>query len=120
MSRPQPVYSAAQWEQHKETIRRLYRDEEKTLDVAATMARDFDFHATRRQYLDSINKWCYSKNIGSNVMMCVAIIRERRRREHGKETLFRYNGREIDAKRINRFVRIRFRDRILTDGTHTA
>ena len=47
MSRPQPVYSAAQWEQHKETIRRLYRDEEKTLDdVAATMARDFDFHAT--------------------------------------------------------------------------
>lgn len=48
-------------------------------------------------------------------MMCVAIIRERRRREHGKETLFRYNGREIDAKRINRFVRTRFRDRILTE-----
>jgi len=41
------VYSAAQWEQHKEIIRRLYRDEEKTLDdVAVTMARDFDFHAT--------------------------------------------------------------------------
>ena len=48
-------------------------------------------------------------------MMCVAIIRERRRREHGKETLFRYNGREIDAKRIDRFVRTRFRDRILTE-----
>ncbi|XTI84603.1 hypothetical protein V2W45_188952 [Cenococcum geophilum] len=91
MSRPQPVYSAAQWEQHKETVRRLYRDEEKTLDdVAATMARDFDFHATRKQYLDRINKWCYGKNIRSNVMMCVAIIGERRRRRHGKETLFRY------------------------------
>jgi hypothetical protein len=48
-------------------------------------------------------------------MMCIAIIRERRRREHGKETLFRYNGREIDAKRIDRFVRTRFRDRILTE-----
>ena len=29
--------------------------------------------------------------------------------------LFRYNGREIDAKRIDRFIRIRFRDRILTE-----
>lgn len=41
-------------------------------------------------------------------MIRVAILRERRRLRQGKRTVFLYNAREIDERKIERFIRGHF------------
>jgi hypothetical protein len=58
--------------------------------------------------------WGIKKNIRAEIMIFIAIIRERRRKEQGKRTAFVYNGREVDEAKIDRFIRERFNGRDLS------
>lgn len=60
-----------------------------------------------RHYIYRFGKWGFKRNIRAEVMILIAIIRERRRREEGKRTAFVYNGREVDEAKIDRYIRER-------------
>ena len=51
------------WEIHRSTIKRLYLDEDKTLnEVMATMRKDYGLKATIKMYKSRITKWALAKN----------------------------------------------------------
>ncbi|KAF3482513.1 uncharacterized protein GIQ15_05272 [Arthroderma uncinatum] len=98
------------WDAFKETIRQLYVEE--NLSIAAlmqVMESQHSFQATgiqsRKQYLSRIVRWGFNRNIKAEVMIQIAIIREKRRKLEGKPTVFTYNGREVDERKIERFIR---------------
>ena len=80
-----------------------------------------DLDASRKQYLTRIVRWGFGRNIKAEVMIRIAILRERRRLREGKRTVFLYNGREVDERKIERFIRERVKiaqlsNMHLTDG----
>ncbi|KAK4110390.1 hypothetical protein N656DRAFT_770412 [Canariomyces notabilis] len=102
------------WEQHKEAITRFYLEEDLPIaEVMKRMEREYGFYANRRQYLYRFLNWGIKKNIRAEIMIFIAITRERRLNEQGKRTAFVYNGREVDEAKIDRFVRERFNGRDL-------
>jgi hypothetical protein len=67
-----------------------------------------DLDASKKQYMTRIVRWGFGRNVRAEVMICIAIIRERRRLREGKQTVFLYNGREVDERKIERFIRERY------------
>ncbi|CCT76196.1 uncharacterized protein FFUJ_14171 [Fusarium fujikuroi IMI 58289] len=57
-SAPKRYALPADWEQHRETIRRLYLDENRTLnDVMHIMEHDYNHRGSRKQYKTKLRKW---------------------------------------------------------------
>ncbi|KAF3762987.1 hypothetical protein M406DRAFT_108438 [Cryphonectria parasitica EP155] len=59
-----PLPADDEWAVHKQTIRRLYLDENMTLkQVVDTMKKDYGFSATIKTYKSRMRAWGYRKNI---------------------------------------------------------
>jgi hypothetical protein len=118
------VYSKAEWEIKRDTIRTLYWDEGKILtEVMSIMAEHYKFHATqaahqtpyllqllttcrRKMYKSRLQKWGLWKN--TRIEDAAQILYDNKRREAvGKSSKFTKDGKEIDIRRILAYVRRR-------------
>ncbi|KAK2603800.1 Ca(2+)-dependent cysteine protease [Conoideocrella luteorostrata] len=92
------------WEPFKDTIIRLYVDENNTLPaLMATMRCDHGFNATRKQYTRRFEIWNLYKNISSENMRNMSRIQQRRRDVENKETAFEFQGRPVPQEKIGKW-----------------
>ncbi|KDB21518.1 hypothetical protein H109_06549 [Trichophyton interdigitale MR816] len=98
--------SSKEWASVKNKIRHLYVEERLSIDkLMQTMKEKYSFKATRKQYLSRLVKWGFNRNIKAETMTQIVRIRERRQRQEGKSTVFKYNGLKVDERKIERFIR---------------
>ena len=93
------------WETHRPTIKRLYLDENKTLeDVMAIMRRDHCLKASESIYKRRIKKWGLDKNCKANEMKAIA--RKKVERDAmGKASMFKIRGRQIEIEEVLRYFK---------------
>ncbi|KAL8686547.1 MAG: hypothetical protein Q9224_005415 [Gallowayella concinna] len=104
------------WEDHRETIKRLYVTEDRALpEVVKEMKRLHNFVATERMYKRRISDWNLDKNVKDEEMRAI-ITREVTRSRQGKKSTFYVRGRLVDQKKIERFAQRKRIDRITLDG----
>ncbi|KAI1437471.1 hypothetical protein GGR50DRAFT_75431 [Xylaria sp. CBS 124048] len=87
-------HTAQVWESHKETIRKLYLDENRPLKEVMAIMRQKGFRATVRMYKSRFDKWGFSKNNSKREVVTMLQV-QRQRNALGKRTTFQRNGREI-------------------------
>ena len=86
------------WENHRSTIKRLYLDEDKTLnEVMATMRKDYGLKATIKMYKSRIAKWALAKNCKSKEMKAIAR-KKVQRDDLGKASSLRIRGRQVEIE----------------------
>ncbi|KAI0861575.1 hypothetical protein F4860DRAFT_164385 [Xylaria cubensis] len=96
---------AKRWDYHKNTIYRLYIEEECAVEeVADIMKRDYRFDASVRQYKHRFKKWDMFKSISSAVKDKAIQTLGKRVRDGTEFGGIRYRGVEIDAKRLRRYI----------------
>ena len=94
------------WEKHRETIIRLYVDEETCLDeVMSYMREKHNFRACEQAYKQTLRRWEVGKNIPSSAMSFMVAKAATRKMELGKETVFYWHDRPVPAKKLERFKR---------------
>ena len=86
------------WEIHRSTIKRLYLDEDKTLnEVMATMRKEYGLKATIKMYKSRITKWALAKNCRAKERK--AIDRKKVQRDDiGKASSFRIRNRQVEIE----------------------
>ncbi|KAH8594594.1 hypothetical protein B0O99DRAFT_687378 [Bisporella sp. PMI_857] len=99
------IYSVQEWDSWKETIARLYLDEDmKFKDVIIELKQLFDVAVTEQQLKKRIKKWKLdSKNVKGDILLELARIKEKRRLRN-KKTSFRVNKKLIDDRKIERYM----------------
>ncbi|TKA70412.1 hypothetical protein B0A49_06210 [Cryomyces minteri] len=101
---PAVKHSKEEWDSHRETITALYLVNDKGLkEVQDIMYTQHGFPATERQYLRKINEWNITKNI-KDADMRIIYRKFLMRRIEGKDTKFVVHGREVDIRKMHRFV----------------
>ncbi|KAI0964809.1 hypothetical protein F4678DRAFT_454824 [Xylaria arbuscula] len=93
------------WDCHKDTIYRLYIDEDRSMeDVADIMKCRYRFDANVRQYKYHLKKWKISKSVSSDVKNQAIQILGKRIRDGKAAGGIRYRGVEIDKKKLRRYI----------------
>ncbi|KAG9228624.1 hypothetical protein BJ875DRAFT_547603 [Amylocarpus encephaloides] len=93
------------WEHLKPTIRRLYIDEDKQPKQAAQVMKDhFRFDALDHQYKYHLKKWGITKKIPSKKKDSVIAAIRKRTRDPNLTMIIKYNGEEVDKKKIRRHI----------------
>ncbi|KAI1498130.1 hypothetical protein F5X99DRAFT_394651 [Biscogniauxia marginata] len=93
---------ADMWEQHKDTIHRLYIAEGLSLDtVIRRMAESHGFNRTKRQYERKLNDWSFRKNLNKKERENIIQQMTKRKRD-GKESEVSFNGIILGTKRLKR------------------
>ncbi|KAF7503509.1 hypothetical protein GJ744_003660 [Endocarpon pusillum] len=96
--------TAEAWESHREEIKRLYRQENKTIkQVQRFMEEHHDFFATIRMYQIRIHRWDFDKKLKSPEV-AYALQRIESRRSMGKDTEIRIRGKPFSEERLRRYV----------------
>ena len=94
------------WEKHRETIIRMYVDEETCLEeVMSYMREKHGFRACEQAYKQTLRRWEVGKNIPASAMSFMVAKAEARRKEEGKETVFYWHDRPVQPKKLDRFKR---------------
>ncbi|KAL1628555.1 hypothetical protein SLS56_005787 [Neofusicoccum ribis] len=92
----------SEWESHKETIRRLYLEEDKTrCEVMRAMENKFDFRAEAGKYERQFRKWNFRKNLNEKEWRAV-VRRINKRKAQGKESQLRIDGILVTAKKLKK------------------
>ena len=88
------------WETHRSTIKKLYLDEDKTLEeVVVIMERDYRHKATIKMYKTRIKKWGLDKKCKAKEMKAIA--RKKVERDAiGKASSFRIRGRQVEIGKV--------------------
>ncbi|KAE9362678.1 hypothetical protein N431DRAFT_433670 [Stipitochalara longipes BDJ] len=93
-------FTAAQWNEHKAEIKRLFLDEDKSLDeTMRIMEEEHGFSPTRKQYNTKFRQWKFIKNIPGSTARWMAKKAQDRKRQ-GLETEFTIGGERWDLDRI--------------------
>lgn len=96
------IYTAYQWEQHRELITRLYSGERKTLKEVQRILAQHGFPATNRMFKQRIRAWKLDKNNKEHEMKAILRITERRK-SMGKDTVCHLRGRIVNSAEIRRY-----------------
>ncbi|GAW12359.1 hypothetical protein ANO14919_017250 [Xylariales sp. No.14919] len=96
------------WECHRNTIHRLYIDEDRPVEgaegVAAIMKGTYRFDANVRQYKSHLKKWNISKSVSSTVKDQAIQTLGKRIRDGTAVGGIRYKGVEIDKQKLRRYI----------------
>lgn len=104
-SSQQQYAKAGDWEQHRDTITKLYRDQDLHLDeVISIMARDHQFFANQRMYKTRIKKWGIDKNQKAKEVGYMLKVKQQRA-ALGKDTEFVVRGRKVDWGKIEQYLK---------------
>lgn len=88
------------WETHRSTIKRLYIDEDKTLNqVMALMQNDYGLKGTIKMYKSRIRKWALAKSCKAKVMKKMARKKEQRD-DISKVSSLRTRGRQAEIEQL--------------------
>ena len=99
-------HSPEEWEHQKELIKRLYLDEDKTVEEAMRYLKDEKgFVVGKRKFKMQLKEWGFDKNIKSSVMQLMLAKATKRKFEEDKDTKFRYKGRDILPERFSHYVK---------------
>ncbi|KAI3316820.1 hypothetical protein HD806DRAFT_551986 [Xylariaceae sp. AK1471] len=102
--------SAARWFAQKGNIKKLYIDEDKTLEETRKLMKDkYSFDATSQMYKDKFGDWGFSKNISRKVAAKLCRVADDRK---PKDTTFRLGQKAWSAEDMRRKV-----DRASKDDT---
>ncbi|KAL2173749.1 Clr5 domain-containing protein [Thermothelomyces heterothallicus CBS 202.75] len=98
------THTAEEWQEHKETITRLYLHEKLTLnEVMEYMALNHYFFATPKMYRTRIRRWGIDKNNkGSEVAYMLRL--KKQRDAQGKKSSFFLRNRPVDWEDIERYL----------------
>ncbi|KUJ17346.1 uncharacterized protein LY89DRAFT_51488 [Mollisia scopiformis] len=90
------------WDAHKDEIRHIYLDEDKTLqETMQAIESTHHFKASVRKWKMRLKEWNFEKNIPSKEMGFMVEKAEKRKREEGKETKFMRNGFQVPLQRLD-------------------
>ncbi|KIX00540.1 uncharacterized protein Z518_10680 [Rhinocladiella mackenziei CBS 650.93] len=99
-----PHPSEKTWERHKATIRKLYLEENKTLDeVMRAMNASHGFVSTKSNYERRIRRWKFRKNHAA-VQWKAVVRRVQSRQRSGKESNVYIDSRFVPPKKLRRKV----------------
>ncbi|KAI1338479.1 hypothetical protein F5Y15DRAFT_417124 [Xylariaceae sp. FL0016] len=88
-------YSNTDWDAQKSKIRKLYLDDEKSLEEVMAAMEAQEFRATKRMYKARLAKWGFTKNNRkSDIVLMLRV--QRQRSALGKRTVFYRNGKPVD------------------------
>ncbi|KAJ4009056.1 hypothetical protein NW766_009239 [Fusarium irregulare] len=101
-----PRIPETQWEVHKETIKSLYLEQNKTIDETISfMAENHQFYASKKQYIRKITvNWKLRKNATKEEWEQASSLILKRKAE-GKLTQLTIHGKIIPDKRSKREIR---------------
>ncbi|KAK8877457.1 Clr5 domain-containing protein [Apiospora arundinis] len=111
---PKAWASAQEWESRRETITRLFWDENRPLrEVVEIMSRDHGFNATPKMYKARTREWGLKKNL--KVSETREIIRQAK---HGEITVpLEIRGRKIGSKMLKENLRVAKSSSVSDDGS---
>lgn len=99
-------HSPEEWEKHKDLIKSLYLDKDKTVDETMQILKDQEgFVAGERKFKMQLKEWGFDKNIRSSVMQLILAKATKRKFDEDKETNFRYKGRDILPDRLSHYAK---------------
>ncbi|PMD53284.1 uncharacterized protein K444DRAFT_172372 [Hyaloscypha bicolor E] len=102
-----PRYTSDEWEDMKPKIERLYVLEQKTLqEVTHALEHEYGFTPTEKQLKSRLTKWRFDiKNVKGDVMVQIARVRVKRKREDDKDSGFRVDKKPVAERNINRYLK---------------
>ncbi|MCJ1384778.1 hypothetical protein MMC17_007896 [Xylographa soralifera] len=93
------------WEKHRNAIKRLYVDEDKTLAATRQVMKDeHGFDASEKAYKAQFQEWNWEKNLKKPITDFIHV-KEEQRKSQGKTTTFIYRGSTISKARLNRICK---------------
>ncbi|EMR71565.1 putative c6 finger domain protein [Eutypa lata UCREL1] len=98
-------HSKESWEKQRNVIEQLYCGHHFTMAQVKGELDKRGFVATEREYYPRIKEWGLTKNIRGDEMGIMYRKMLERKTQHGKETIFTLHGREVDLKKVHRFVK---------------
>ncbi|CZR68063.1 uncharacterized protein PAC_17962 [Phialocephala subalpina] len=108
------------WDAHKDEIRHIYLDEDKTLQqTMQAIESTHHFKASVRKWKMTLKEWNFEKNIPSKEMSFMVEKADKRKREEGKETEFMRSGFRVPLQRLDYFKKRRTNDP-MDSGIHEA
>ncbi|RYP62306.1 hypothetical protein DL771_009791 [Monosporascus sp. 5C6A] len=100
---PRARYGHLDWDAHKDTIKRLYMDEDKTLaDTMEIMKRVHSFEASQKLFKAKFKEWDWQKNLPTETAIVMIDKAKRRWQADKKETVFSFGGKVWTTDRIER------------------
>ncbi|KAI4280424.1 MAG: hypothetical protein L6R38_004469 [Xanthoria sp. 2 TBL-2021] len=89
------------WNAHKDTIKKLYLDQNKSLsETIEAMKEQYSFDASQRLYKTKFKEWNWQKNLSTDTALKMMEKSKRRKREEDKDTVFSFGGRVWDSHRV--------------------
>ncbi|KAF7535761.1 hypothetical protein G7054_g5141 [Neopestalotiopsis clavispora] len=98
---PKTQPSDPEWENRKETIRKLYVGEDLTLQAVRKQMEHVGFIATKSQYEARFKEWGFSKNVPVKTWKHIGLKIGKRKRE-GKQSAVSVNGIQIPLKKVKK------------------
>ncbi|KAH7379810.1 hypothetical protein BKA64DRAFT_749969 [Cadophora sp. MPI-SDFR-AT-0126] len=94
------------WNFHKDEIRRIYIEEDRTLQVTMRMIEEkYGFKASPRKWKMKLKEWNFEKYFPSAIMSFAVAKKEKRKNEEGKDTIFYHGESKIPSEKIEHFKR---------------
>ncbi|KAH7327108.1 hypothetical protein BKA65DRAFT_62385 [Rhexocercosporidium sp. MPI-PUGE-AT-0058] len=94
------------WNFHKDEIRRIYIEEDRTLQVTMRMIEErYGFKASPRKWKMKLKEWNFEKYFPSAVMSFAVAKTEKRKNEENKDTIFYHGDSLIPSEKIEHFKR---------------
>ncbi|KAK8084450.1 hypothetical protein PG997_005721 [Apiospora hydei] len=94
-------YKHLDWDAHKDIIRQLYLDDDKTLaETMDTMKNTHSFEASHKLYKAKFKEWHWVKNLPFDTATFMMGKAKARKRVEDKETVFSFGGRNWETSRI--------------------
>ncbi|PBP26342.1 hypothetical protein BUE80_DR002609 [Diplocarpon rosae] len=100
------------WNFHKEEIRKIYLQEDRTLQVTMRIIEEkYGFKASPRKWKMKLKEWNFEKYFPSAIMSFAVAKREKRKNDEGKETIFYHGDSLIPPEKIDHFKRRKMTNR---------
>ncbi|KAG4440765.1 hypothetical protein IFR05_003752 [Cadophora sp. M221] len=94
------------WNFHKDEIRRIYIEEDRTLQVTMRMIEErYGFKASPRKWKMKLKEWNFEKYFPSAIMSFAVAKTEKRKNDEGKDTIFYHGESLIPSEKIEHFKR---------------
>ncbi|KAL8839145.1 MAG: hypothetical protein Q9176_004648 [Flavoplaca citrina] len=89
------------WNEYKDTIKKLYIDQNKSLlETMKAMSEQYSFNASQKLYKTKFKEWNWQKNLSTDTALKLMEKCKRRKLEENKDTVFVVGGRAWDSHRI--------------------
>ncbi|KAF4963527.1 hypothetical protein FSARC_8464 [Fusarium sarcochroum] len=98
-----PVIPDTTWDRHKNIIRALYLDQDKSPgEISELLWEQYGFSASRHQLIRRLAKWKFKKYTTKAEWVSAGSQIQSRREQQGKETELLFNGKTVPTKKLEK------------------